>query len=441
MPSHNSLQNSEKSRYSRIAEEPGVARRGQGSEAARVYLTTPHISPQKKSSKKKHVTPFYLSTNLDSPIAADRLRQAGRSTVDAGFNPGNIEADVKPSSIKPIVDVRNVWHIERKLVIDLDPDSDHKPYLIDEKTYIRTDVKVIDRASLKAWAQPGYIPRSPASVQIWADGSLIKVKRNATGLVGNQQGNKGLTAKEIERRAKAMMDGVGFNAGGKRGRVRGFSEGSRRRLRYTLNKLKTSLHPLFVTLTYPNDWPHDSKQWKRDLDVFIKRLRRKFKPAAGIWKLEPQKRGAPHFHFFLWGVDAAELKAWIRQAWFEVVGSGDSWHLLKGADVEPIRSPRGARAYAAKYITKVVTPDNSDKENPWDYPGRWWGSFNDEGLPWAEEIKVELTEAEAIVLIRTMRKYAKLKSRDYRSLSIVVNDASWWFNRLDDLIRWRKPSQ
>jgi hypothetical protein len=81
-----------------------------------------------------------------------------------------------------------------------------------------------------------------------------------------------------------------------RGRIRGFSNSARRRLLEKIAKvdLDAAGPSVFVTLTYPREWDHDPDKWKRDLDRFGVVLRRRFPNAFGVWRLEPQGRGAPH---------------------------------------------------------------------------------------------------------------------------------------------------
>jgi hypothetical protein len=164
--------------------------------------------------------------------------------------------------------------------------------------------------------------------------------------------------------------GSGRAGGGKRGKVGGFSRAARRRLLEllaSLNRNALPFLPLFLTLTYPGEYSLNPADWKRDLDVFLKRLRRAYPDAAAVWKLEPQKRGAPHYHLLVFGVEQIP-HSWLRQAWYEVVGSGDARHLLAGTRVERVKSWRGVMSYAAKYLGKVETM----AEWP-DYVGRWWG--------------------------------------------------------------------
>lgn len=209
----------------------------------------------------------------------------------------------------------------------------------------------------------------------------------------------------------------------KRGKISGFSRRSRKRMIQELSKVRRDSLPIMVTLTYPGEYSHDPKAWKNDLDNFVRRLARKFKKAAGVWKLEPQKRGAPHFHLFVWNAGYAELLSWVSLAWFQVVKSGDIRHLHAGTRVERVKSLSGSRWYASKYLGKEVDGEG------WEYPGRWWGIFQREKLPYGELVNVEVTQEKAVEFIRYMRRFAHIRSRDYKSLTITCNP-DFWVNRL-----------
>ena len=266
------------------------------------------------------------------------------------------------------------------------------------------------------FVSPVYIPQTEGSIEIWAGASLVKAKRPPKHVlrVGADRG------------------------GGKRGKVTSFSKASRWRMMQKIAKVRNAVLPHFLTLTYPGDYSHDSAEWKRDLDTFFKRLRRMFPGAAAVWKLEPQKRGAPHFHLLVWGVKRWFLDVWAKEAWYEVVGSDDARHLVHGTKTEEIRTWRGVKSYVSKYLGKM--PDTTEVEG-WDYPGRWWGVFAADNLPWGECIKVGLPLAESKLIIRTMRKYAKIKGRDFSfSLTIVCDNATRWYEVLDRLIHWSAAS-
>ena len=101
-----------------------------------------------------------------------------------------------------------------------------------------------------------------------------------------------------------------------RGKCKGFSFGSRRRLLDRLNTISVAAElPAFITMTLPDDVFRDdvsefAKEAKRWLDVWCKRLLRVEPTACGVWRIEwkGRKSGAyegklfPHFHLLLWGL-------------------------------------------------------------------------------------------------------------------------------------------
>jgi hypothetical protein len=119
----------------------------------------------------------------------------------------------------------------------------------------------------------------------------------------------------------------------KRGCVSNFSGRSRKRMMETVAGLLTTALPLFVTLTYPESWPSEWNAWKFHLATFWKRVRRKWPNASALWKLEPQERGAPHFHLLIWGVEFMPHE-WLAQAWYECCGMNDPAHLHAGMPLE-----------------------------------------------------------------------------------------------------------
>jgi len=154
--------------------------------------------------------------------------------------------------------------------------------------------------------------------------------------------------------------------GGVRGKIKGFSPQSRRRMLHLLNQVPKKAHQgaLWVDLTYPGDYPSQQAS-KQHLDAFGKRLLRKFPKASVVWRLELQKRGAPHYHLLVYGIPFLP-KRWLSRVWYEIVGSGDVRHLAVGTRVGRVRSFRQAIGYASKYIAKCE-PDQAGTE------GRVWG--------------------------------------------------------------------
>lgn len=175
----------------------------------------------------------------------------------------------------------------------------------------------------------------------------------------------------------------------KRARINRLSDGSRDRLLWAVRNEQAPLRVLF-TVTYPAEFPNDGRLVKAHWAALRHRLRRRDHEQVGYWCLEWQKRGAAHLH----AVCSSEVpKAWLAEAWYNVVGSGDPRHLQAGTRVERIRGEDGAARYMAKYAAK-----REQKTVPPGYRevGRLWGRWGPRGDK--EEVTGEAAEQVAAVL-------------------------------------------
>ena len=219
--------------------------------------------------------------------------------------------------------------------------------------------------------------------------------------------------------------------GGKRSGIKGFSKSSRRRLLYKIAGIRRDVDlPCFVTLTYPDNFPTVAAA-KRDLKVFLQRLKYKFKDSSGIWKLEPQERGAPHYHCLVWGVREGELFDWVAYNWYDIAGNSDRNHLKFHLGLLPnsqpcvakVRSWRGVWAYASKYLGKTF--EVAGWSNEWT--GRFWGSWGQ--LPEGELVEMQIPDNVAIMSMRMQRRFAKLKK--FSNIRVTTFcDANQWFSRI-----------
>jgi len=222
--------------------------------------------------------------------------------------------------------------------------------------------------------------------------------------------------------------------GGLRGDIKGFSYGSRRRLMLMIARLRRDAElPVFITLTYPADYP-DPNVSKVHLNAFFKRFKRRFEEGGAVWKLEPQERGAPHFHILVWGCELSELMEFVPSMWYEIAGGGDilhlKWHrgeLGSGNKhcVQKVKSFRGVWAYASKYLGKTFDVAGWGKK----WTGRFWGVKSKENVPFGEETRVEVEKCLVVEVMRYQRRFAKIRGRDMRSLTIFC-DADQWVERL-----------
>jgi len=214
----------------------------------------------------------------------------------------------------------------------------------------------------------------------------------------------------------------------KRGKVSGFSQKSKNRL-YLL--IDSYMYPadLFLTLTMPgNGWEIqdaacDSGEWKRALDRFRKLLSREYPEAYATWKLEPQKRGAPHYHLLLWfnkmwfsEEEKNAITEWMRCAWTSVCSryylttEMSKNHWIYGTDCQWTCEIEDEREmlYISKYVGKAVPSAYADA---WEYPGRWWGEFNKKHRPCRVHREIEVTVEEFQQVRRLVSRWVKSRER------------------------------
>lgn len=213
-----------------------------------------------------------------------------------------------------------------------------------------------------------------------------------------------------------------------RGKITEFTPASRRRLMRKINSINRDEVdlPFFITLTYHDDWPETSAGRKHQMDALQKRMERAYGPFAAIWRLEFQKRGAPHYHLLAFLAPeqivanlgegrrrhrrAAELKLRNNVAWMwnEIVDPSDAQHLGAGTAVEEIRSWNGVNSYAAKYMGKLETLQKGIEA-----PGRFWGVWRKQMLPISYE-HTQITLPHFFQMRRLMKRYGRLKIRNTR---------------------------
>lgn len=186
--------------------------------------------------------------------------------------------------------------------------------------------------------------------------------------------------------------------------------------------------PAMVTLTYPGDWETvapDGASVKRHMVLWRKRFHREYgEPARYIWKLEFQRRGAPHLHLWMAPPTAAgrsgrSFREWLSHTWAETVNHPDpeqkARHRLAGTAIDILA---GLRACDPKrlaiYFTKHSSPNAlSDKEyqhivpelwrQPGRGPGRFWGVY---GLQKATAC-VEIAKDAYLVARRVIRRWSR----------------------------------
>jgi len=188
----------------------------------------------------------------------------------------------------------------------------------------------------------------------------------------------------------------------------------------------------WVTLTYHNAWAPRAEGWKRDLDAFERRLRRAWGGrgwAFVTWRLERQRRGAPHYHMIVGfergrGPSGGVFRAWCAQAWLEITGAwGQDWAAMAhGVHVDHVVEVwRRERVDLGGILGYLVSEHCKVDQNAWDGEptGRtWgvWGELRDGGMA-----ELELTPEALQELCRRLRAQGQ-----------AVH--SWYLSNLSD--RW-----
>jgi hypothetical protein len=169
--------------------------------------------------------------------------------------------------------------------------------------------------------------------------------------------------------------------------------------------------PAMVTLTYPGDWracldkrDRSGQQIpmgrvvKRHLGAFFKAWERTIGPAACVWKLEFQARGAPHVHLYLMCPDqvmwsrgrgrgatatAITVREFVLLTWARIVGAqGEdrAKHERAGTAVDfaegaKYTDPKRLAVYFTRHTAKGSKSKAYQHQAPDDFGkvGRWWG--------------------------------------------------------------------
>lgn len=164
--------------------------------------------------------------------------------------------------------------------------------------------------------------------------------------------------------------------GGIRSEITDFTRASRTRLQKSCSLWVPVGQMVFITLTYGKTWPHSDDR-RAHFKTFCDRLRVDQPDLAGCWKLEYQRRGAPHYHMVAQTgerhVNLSFMNREIHDLWCDVIGQ------KARTAVELPRNEARAKYYLAKEVGKMVQASTAEREKcntVVDHTGRFWGWHN-----------------------------------------------------------------
>lgn len=203
------------------------------------------------------------------------------------------------------------------------------------------------------------------------------------------------------------------SGGGQRGAVTTFSAQSRKRFMKKIYILQSSSRCLWVTLTQPSAFV-GSIAARRMAKLWTARVRRAYPMACGLWRIQPQKRGAPHFHVMVYGIpdaglDVKSVRVALSKMWTAVVVGGiENGSQLSaksrgqiaryGCDVAEMDTSTGVQRYASRYLSRTDAVGNDAVR------GRQWGVFNRDALPVSDTDTVTVSRAVAQNVVRAVRR-------------------------------------
>jgi hypothetical protein len=217
----------------------------------------------------------------------------------------------------------------------------------------------------------------------------------------------------------AHLDGV------KRGQIKTFSRGSRRRMIKQCSSFGER-KPIFGTNGYDNPIP-SIKEAKKHNDRFLTKLHRDYPAHWVVWRMEFDKNGRIHFHYLVYSKEGKTFIShqWWKRNWRHVTGRPSLRPEVKG-----MRSHRGGIYYASKYLCKE-DEEGFEKYKalfPLAKVGRFWGVTGRKNIPMeTKDYSISHDDFKWLILHLAKDKAERSYKRDLRKdgNSWEIIEAMW----------------
>jgi len=235
--------------------------------------------------------------------------------------------------------------------------------------------------------------------------------------------------------------------------ITAFSAKARKNMLDTVSRLDWTIPATFITLTYHRNMLNAGRA-KRDLRALCKRWYRRYGLIPVLWKMEPQKRGAWHFHLIVWYLPYL-AKNELLDDWREIAEDVT----ITEVKIEPIRTAKKARSYVAKYSAKPITInyavpllalifelsigivvalclDNAPNLAVSQKPGRFWGIENRKNIVWAilKTFSIIIDQDFYQLKRAARRKWSGINRNKWAGFTLYVQHPDQWIDYLFYLI-------
>jgi hypothetical protein len=183
--------------------------------------------------------------------------------------------------------------------------------------------------------------------------------------------------------------------------------------------------PAMITLTYPKDWETvvpNGQTFKRHVQALLKRFEAAYgERLAGLWKMEFQRRGAPHLHILTsLKSDLPGFREWFSYNWADVVNHPNQTERIKheaaGTRIDEWKDLETFKAYLiAVYFSKHSSPSTSSVKNYQNKAPELWVEAGNIGRFWGywglspAVAKAQISEKDAIYIKRILRRWHQAK--------------------------------
>jgi len=176
-----------------------------------------------------------------------------------------------------------------------------------------------------------------------------------------------------------------------------------------------------------------NEEAKKAFKRFAMRLRRAFPAVSAVWRMEPQERGAAHFHLLVFN-----LPFW-KQCDLQMVWEACTGEKRSIVHIKLVHGARSVMAYVSKYIAKEDARDELTSLDDDAYQhapreklaGRFWGWIRKECLPLGQKLEGILTDRQTIRSLSSFVWSLLGEGNPYASISchLFCDNAQWLCER------------